>query len=1054
MLRKGSNASNAIAYYKKNDIINFRSALKNYNAKIDDLNDFLRVNPKGKNLEIYINSNGNNNTNFNLIGIVLNASEVKRIAINTPDGVIKYNTIDPNTQRSKGADTLIGDDRNDAIFGDDGHDKLSGRKGDDTIWGGNGNDTIYGGSGKDFLRGGNGRDTIYGDYNNDVISGGKGNDILRGGDGNDTILGGRGDDVISGDNGNDTIQGGFGNDTISGGAGRDTLFGIEGNDVLRGGRGNDTLHGGSGKDLLIGGDGSDRLIGGGGNDRLIGGKGADTFVLTGNSGIDTIVDYEAKDIINVSKALSDYNAKTDNINDFVQLAIKGNHLTVSLDTKGTGDFKQVALLQNFNKASDVTFKTANGTFSVDVNINEGTVIDDVMTVDARELASNFDDFLGVIVRFDPGSDTSNTGEANVNMILRSLDHLSIDNIRTVSPIIGTPAKELMYHIIADAGKKFNFVMPKQFSNQLDEIDDYMDYYADFLEKHPESIVSLEGLNEVGHLSFNFTDPKTGKEYNITNKNINSNEAREAATLFQKYIHSKLSQSEELHEIELLALTVYKGHLAENFDGYGDLTNVSDYANAHVYVDPERFLGSERLTVRLENAKILNSDDPILITETGYATINDGLSIREKAKPIAVNEEAQAKLVLNMLFNAYEQGVERVYLYELLDRDTDKKNDIQDHFGLFKEDGTAKLAANAIHNAITILNNDSASPKKQIDEFGFDLSQAQNANSKNGANDQTHAIKMHKNNGAHNVILWQEEFIWNDTKHDIIEVDLRQIRVDFDKVYERIDLYDPITGEHKSWKNVNSINVSLTDHPVIIEVNGDWANLKYNTKTGMYDLRDDSNISDASSVAITADEFVSSIVELSKMDNLEKIILTDTSTINVSSQYGLNDMIDNYSNLLAKIEGENYKFSKVIGGNTDLVRYQIYDESGNVLYNKNVSYADETIKYIGTNKKDDFDLYADDMDGFGEDISNFISLFSNFSEKGGDRIDVTDLISEYDPLQDSIHDFITLQKSGKNTTKIMIDTDGGGNSYEHVGSIQYTQSLSDLDTLIDNGSIII
>ncbi len=72
----------------------------------------------------------------------------------------------------------------------------------------------------------------------------------------------------------------------------DVINGQGGNDILSGLSGNDTLRGGDGHDLLLGGDGDDLLVGNLGEDTLIGGMGSDRFLLSPNSGTDTISDFQ------------------------------------------------------------------------------------------------------------------------------------------------------------------------------------------------------------------------------------------------------------------------------------------------------------------------------------------------------------------------------------------------------------------------------------------------------------------------------------------------------------------------------------------------------------------------------------------------------------------------------------------------------------------------------------------------------------------------------------------------------------------------------------------
>ena len=126
---------------------------------------------------------------------------------------------------------------------------------------------------------------MHGDAGDDSIYGDDGSDILCGDEGNDTIYG----DLAS----NGVSVGAIGQqDCINGGSGDDLAYGNEGQDTLNGDDGSDTLYGGKDNDILNGGGGDDWLFGDGGDDTLIGGIGSDRFVLSANSGIDTVLNFE------------------------------------------------------------------------------------------------------------------------------------------------------------------------------------------------------------------------------------------------------------------------------------------------------------------------------------------------------------------------------------------------------------------------------------------------------------------------------------------------------------------------------------------------------------------------------------------------------------------------------------------------------------------------------------------------------------------------------------------------------------------------------------------
>ena len=81
-----------------------------------------------------------------------------------------------------------------------------GKAGNDTLYGNDGDDTIYGGEGIDKIYGGDHNDNLSGDFGNDILDGGAGNDTLWGGYDNDILIGGAGTNTLNGEEGNDTYR--------------------------------------------------------------------------------------------------------------------------------------------------------------------------------------------------------------------------------------------------------------------------------------------------------------------------------------------------------------------------------------------------------------------------------------------------------------------------------------------------------------------------------------------------------------------------------------------------------------------------------------------------------------------------------------------------------------------------------------------------------------------------------------------------------------------------------------------------------------------------------
>ena len=174
------------------------------------------------------------------------------------------------TDTITGIENITGSLFNDYMIGDDNDQNFYGRDGDDTL---------NGGGGIDLLAGGDGDDSLYGDAGDDILHGGEGSDIIDGGAGFDMVYHTQLTSAINANLETGLVVDGFGE--------IDTLINIE---ALVGTSFDDILIGSLGADVLWGEDGDDTLNGGAGVDSLSGGAGNDTFIYNVSENIGN-VDY-------------------------------------------------------------------------------------------------------------------------------------------------------------------------------------------------------------------------------------------------------------------------------------------------------------------------------------------------------------------------------------------------------------------------------------------------------------------------------------------------------------------------------------------------------------------------------------------------------------------------------------------------------------------------------------------------------------------------------------------------------------------------------------------
>ncbi len=87
--------------------------------------------------------------------------------------------------------------------------------------------------------------------------------------------------------------------------------------------------------------------------------------------------------------------------------------------------------------------------------------------------------------------------------------------------------------------------------------------------------------------------------------------------------------------------------------------------------------------------------------------------------------------------------------------------------------------------------------------------------------------------------------------------------------------------------------------------------------------------------------------------------------------------------------------------------------------------------------------------------NDIDLIDDFSVVDNDKIDLSDLLSAYDPLTDLITDFIEVTTSGANSV-LKVDLDGTGTTYSmaQIVELRNVTGLTDEAALVTSGNIIV
>lgn len=225
--------------------------------------------------------------------------------------------------------------------------------------------------------------------------------------------------------------------------------------------------------------------------------------------------------------------------------------------------------------------------------------------------------------------------------------------------------------------------------------------------------------------------------------------------------------------------------ANNWEGdygtVGDLSAYTDYANAHTYPNVGQLPDAAIQDVN-GLAKMAASTRPVITTEIGWQTTQ-------------FDEQTIAKYVLDAAMDGLKDGDAGMYFYGLYD-------DGSGAWGLFNADGTPRPAATALHNLTTLLvDTGSNASGFTPGSLTYGLSGTQSGDS---------SALIEKSDGSFWLSLWNETEAAN-TPHTVT--------VNLATQAATVVEYDPLTGTSsiETWSNVSSIQVSVPDHPILLEI---------------------------------------------------------------------------------------------------------------------------------------------------------------------------------------------------------------------------------------------
>jgi hypothetical protein len=235
---------------------------------------------------------------------------------------------------------------------------------------------------------------------------------------------------------------------------------------------------------------------------------------------------------------------------------------------------------------------------------------------------------------------------------------------------------------------------------------------------------------------------------------------------------------------------------------GDMTALEDYGNVHPYANTQH--PSFNFATALANQIKVSGSQTIYVTEAGWSNATNA-----KDNSPNVSEDAAGRYMGRLFLETLLHGWPRTYAYELVDEQADPGlTDTQRHFGLFRNDYSAKPAATVITNMIALMSDKGGSIRPSA--VSYSLATASPA---------VHHLLFQKQDGSYWLALWQEVSCWSELNGGGAPVTNPEVAVKLalPSAGPSITTYRPhdSTAVVQSFTNQRTITLMVPDHPLFV-----------------------------------------------------------------------------------------------------------------------------------------------------------------------------------------------------------------------------------------------
>ncbi len=233
---------------------------------------------------------------------------------------------------------------------------------------------------------------------------------------------------------------------------------------------------------------------------------------------------------------------------------------------------------------------------------------------------------------------------------------------------------------------------------------------------------------------------------------------------------------------------------------GDISGYLNYSAINPY--PGGAIPDASLDYHRTKLQPMTRTRPFVATETGYHTATSWTG----AHP-PVSEAAQGRYTPRLVFEFFQAGVPRTYMYELIDQGTSLSVREQ-RFGLLRYDGSEKPAYRALLNLVSALKD--PGPSFTTTPLPFTIS---------GDTQGLQKMLLQKRDGRYYLALWTSASSYNLTALSDIGPVGRRVTVRFDTPMRKVQYYRPNErpGPYNGVTNVSSASLTVDDRILLMEI---------------------------------------------------------------------------------------------------------------------------------------------------------------------------------------------------------------------------------------------